>query len=617
MSQGKAKPMATSPQTTAPATTASSTQRWAWLPAIGTWRYYALLGVAGILILGPLGGVTASYMNFSLGFFVGGQVLAGILGSVVTYGYGSEGKHGANYIQTTAASVAGMSAMAVVIQAMVWLGLPQPPTWVLILYMMCIGMFGVGVGMLFTPILVDKLQLTFPSGLAVANILRALTDPVLLKHSVSRLFGGMALGIVGGVGAAKVALLGAIELSTSTFGAGMIVGARIGLAGLAGGLAGWALIPFFVSIGWLRAGEPFRKITFLIALGMIMGAALLDVTQILWRAWRQARSAAGAPRVEQADWQKTNTTRLLAWVLFWAVAILLVGTQLLALPFFYLAFAVLLVFAFALINGISTGMVDQNPISSAFVVTVVLMAALGLKDPIIGMLSAAVLLIATSEATDMQQDRSTGWRLGTNRVIQFRFQVAGIVMGAVMAVVFAKLFMAAYPVLSLDQTRMAADQQPELWSSAMTYKFVGALRSLTDDKPYQRTAIWIGLGLGLATQLARQALKANAAYQHWINSSRVGFATDFVLDSAVLPSPYASSFGGFVNLSTSAWFAAGGVVASVADTVAERRQRSGGQPSALPADMSPTSLLGGGLIAGDALAALGLGIAGLLATLLG
>src|SRR5205814_9672844 len=136
--------------------------RWTWLPAIGTWKYYALLGAVGILVLGPLGGVAASYMNFSLGFFVGGQVLAGILGSTVTFGYGAQGRHGANYIQTTAASVAGMSSMAVVIQAMVWLGLPQPPIWQLILYMLCIGMFRVGVGMLYTPLLVDRLQLKFP-----------------------------------------------------------------------------------------------------------------------------------------------------------------------------------------------------------------------------------------------------------------------------------------------------------------------------------------------------------------------------------------------------------------------------------------------------------------------
>jgi hypothetical protein len=43
--------------------------RWGWLPKLGTWKYYALLGAVGILVLGPLGGVAASYMNFSLGFF--------------------------------------------------------------------------------------------------------------------------------------------------------------------------------------------------------------------------------------------------------------------------------------------------------------------------------------------------------------------------------------------------------------------------------------------------------------------------------------------------------------------------------------------------------------------
>src|SRR5215467_11549069 len=120
--------------TSAPMPIRDAAPRWAWLPAPLTWKYYALLGVIGIFVLGPLGGVTAAYMNFSLGFFVGGQVLAGILGSTVTYFYGPEGKHGANYMQTAAASVASMAAMGVVIQAMVWLGLPEPATWKLILY---------------------------------------------------------------------------------------------------------------------------------------------------------------------------------------------------------------------------------------------------------------------------------------------------------------------------------------------------------------------------------------------------------------------------------------------------------------------------------------------------
>ena len=595
---------------TTPMPLSESAPRWAWLPKPGTWKYYALLGAVGILILGPLGGVAASYMNFSLGFFVGGQVLAGILGSTVTFGYGAAGRHGANYIQTTAASVAGMSAMAVVIQAMAWLGLPQPPMWQLMLYMLCIGMFGVGVGMLYTPILVDRLQLTFPSGLAVANILRALTDPVLLQQSVSRLFGGMALGIAGGIGAAKIAVLGAIDLSTSTFGAGMIVGARIGIAAIVGGLVGWAMIPYFVSIGWLQPGEPFRKITFLIALGMIMGAALIDVSLILFRAYHRARQGV-AKQEEPEDWKRTNTRRLVAWVLFWGAAIVVVGSQVLDQPVGYLVMAVLLVFVFALVNGISVGMVDSNPISSAFVVTVILMAAVGLKQPIVGLIAATVLLVATGEACDMQQDRSTGWRLGTNRTIQFRFQVAGIVMGAIMAVLFAKLFMSAYPILLQDQTAMSASQQPARWTSAMTYKFVGILKSLTDDKPYQRMAIWIGILIGFVTELLRKVIKSRDRYRAFVQSGRVGFSTDFLLDAVVLPSPYASSFGGFLNLLTSAWFAAGGVLSSFVNSLPKRKDK----PAALPEDMSTTSLVGGGLIAGDALAALGLGIAGLLATL--
>src|SRR6185369_8649627 len=249
---------------------AAATPRWRWLPAPNTWKYHALLLALGILVLGPLGGLTASYMNFSIGFFVGGQVLAGLLGSTVTYGYGVEGKHGANYIQTAAASVASLSAMGVLIQAMVWMGLSQPPVWQMVLYMLCVGMFAAGLGMLYTPILVDRMQLTFPSGLAVANILRALTDPVLLRRSVNTLGTGIATGIAAGIASAKVAVLGAIELSASTFGAGMVVGARIGIPAIVGGLISIALMPYMVSIGWLGPEDPFRKIMFLIALGTII-----------------------------------------------------------------------------------------------------------------------------------------------------------------------------------------------------------------------------------------------------------------------------------------------------------------------------------------------------------
>ncbi|HEX7436157.1 MAG TPA: OPT/YSL family transporter [Caldimonas sp.] len=597
--------------------------RWRWLPAEGGWKYHALLGALGIFVLGPLGGVTASFMNFSLGFFVGGQVLAGILGSTVTYGYGSEGKHGANYLQTTAASVAGMSAMGVLIQAMVWVGLPQPPVWQMVLYMLCIGMFGAGVGMLYTPILVDRLQLTFPSGLAVANILRALTDPVLLRASVRQLGSGIALGIAGGIAAAKVAAVAAIDLSASTFGAGMVVGARIGIPAIVGGVLGMILVPYFVSIGWLQIGDPPRKITFLIALGMIMGAALVDLALILVQAAQRmtrvgvAATGAAPPVVpgSSGEWKRVNTARLWLWVAVWGAGIVATGHMVLGQPVGFLVFAVALVFVFAMVNGISVGISDSNPISSAFVVSIVLMAALGLKDVGVGLMAGTVLLVSTSVACDMQQDRSTGWRLGTNRVIQFRYQVAGILMGALLAVGFAELFMSAYPVLKLDQTVMKAGEQPAEWSAAMTYKFVGVLRSLADDKPFQRTAIWLGVGIGFVIEVLRLFVRSRAGYKRFVASGRAGFALDFIVDALLLPSPYALSFGGFVNLHTSLWFGGGGIVASFFNSLPARGSKAGGVAS-LPSDMSSTSLLGGGLIAGDALAALGLGIAALLMTVL-
>jgi len=599
--------------TSATAFPASDTRRWSWLPAPGTWKYHALLLGLGIFVLGPLGGVTASYMNFSLGFFIGGQVLAGILGSTVTFGYGAEGKHGANFIQTAAASVASLSAMGVLVQAMVWMGLPQPPMWKLVVYFLCIGMFAAGLGMLYTPILVDRMQLTFPSGLAVANILRALTDPVLLRQSVNKLGTGIGAGIFTGVLGPKIALLERIEFSASTFGAGMVVGARIGIPAIAGGLLGFALVPYFVSIGWLDPGDPFRKITFLIALGTIMGAAVIDVGLVLWEAARRLLSTAAKAASEAADWKRVNSRRLAAWVAAWAAGVVLSGHFVLGQPVGFLVLAIALVFVFAMVNGISVGISDSNPISSAFVVSVVVMAALGLKDPVVGLMAGSVLLISTNTAADMQQDRSTGWRLGTNRVIQFRYQVAGILMGAVMGVLFAKLFMAAYPILLSDQTRMTAAEQPANWTSAMTYKFVGILRSLTNPKPYQITAIWVGVAIGFAIQLARKLLKASAAYRRFAESGRAGFAVDFAVDSFLLPSPYALSFGGFVNLNTSAWFAAGGVVSSAFNTLFKPKRAAG---KAVPEDMSGTSLFGGGLIAGDALAALSIGIAGLLGTLL-
>ena len=576
-----------------------------------------LLASVAILILGPLGGISAAFMNFSIGFFIGGQVLAGILGSAVTLPYGPEGKHGANYMQTMAASVAGMCAMSSLIQAMVWMGLPQPPVWQLVLYFLCIGMFGVGVGMLYTPIVVDRLQLVYPSGLAVANILRALTDRNLLHRSIAKLGGSMVAGFAAALAASHFARIAASGLSASTFGGGLIVGARIAIPALVVALLGWWQLPHLVSLGWLNPGDPYRKIGFIISLGAIMGAALVDLAVILMQTLRRLRSRSAAPAAPAEDWKRVNFLRLVLWVVFWAVGTVWVGSRILHQPVFFLSVAVTLCFVFVLVNGIALGISDFNPISSAFVMSVFILAALGLRDPGVGLLCAAILSIATSEGGDMQQDRSTGWRLGTNRIVQFRYQVIGIAAGALLAVALAKLFMSAYPILTQDQFANPHLEGAQRWQSAYTFKMVGALRGITRSQPHVMQALTLGLGLGLCVEILRKLIKRNRRYQGLVSGSRTGYSADFLLDAVFLPSPYAFAFGGFVEFITVLWWAAGGVVASLFNSVQRKLSaRAGAAADDLPADMSTMSLVGGGLIAGDALAALGIGVFGLLRAML-
>ena len=604
-------------------------QAGSFLPPINSPKYHLLIGMVALFILGPLGGISAAYMNFSLGFFVGGQVLAGILGSVVTFGYGSEGKHGANYIQTMAASVAGMAGMGVLIQAMVWLGLKEPPAWQLIVFFTCIGMFGVGAGMLYTPILVDKMQLTYPSGYAVANILRALTDRTLLQRSISKLGGGALVGFVAGFGSqisnllagAKAAdAFNGLNYSGGTIGAGMVVGPRIAIPSLMVSLLGLALTPWLRRIGWLRPNEPYKTVGFVIALGTILGAAVLDLAIIGCKfiaQWKDQKAAQPSPG---EDWKKVSTPRLMAWVIFWGITLAFVASHILRLPLYFVVVSILLTLVFVLINGIADGISDWNPISSAFVVSVVLMALLGLKDPGVGLMCASILLISCTTGVDMQQDRSTGWRLGTNRANQFRYQIIGILMGAILSVALAKLFMAANPVLRINTFDHPDAPGAGKWQSAMTFKFVGALQNLTYPSAVFARAMEIGIAAGFVIESLRKIIKANASYQRFVRSGpRVGPPILFWMPSSS-PAPTPRPLAASLIFTSVAWFTIGGLFGSLLDLRKERRRALRQLPvggAGLPDDMSDPSLIGGGLIAGDSLAALGLGLWGLLGALFG
>jgi hypothetical protein len=126
------------------------------------------------------------------------------------------------------------------------------------------------------------------------------------------------------------------------------------------------------------------------------------------------------------------------------------------------------------------------------------------------------------------------------------------------------------------------------------------------------TALKLGIAIGIGIEIVRKSMKRTAWYKRFVQSSRMGPPTDFVVDAVLLPSPYAASLGGIVELPTVCWWTLGGVGSSLFQ-VAQNKLSSGKKTGEgeLPSDMSTVSLAGGGLIAGEALSSLAVGIANL------
>src|SRR5262249_22095210 len=152
--------------------------------------------------------------------------------------------------------------------------------------------------------------------------LRALTDIRILRRSIAKLGTGTLAGLVGGLGATLSPAIGATGFSAATVGAGMVVGARIGVPAVVVGAFGLYITPWLRANGWLDAHAPFRKIGCIVALGMILGAAIVDMSLLAVTAakeWSASKGKAAGPPPE--DWKRTDNRFLVMWVIFWAIGI--------------------------------------------------------------------------------------------------------------------------------------------------------------------------------------------------------------------------------------------------------------------------------------------------------
>jgi len=577
---------------------------------VGSPAYHGLLVTMGALLLGPLCALVAIYQNLKLGTFDAGNILAGSLASVIVVLYGRKAMHGANYVQTLAASMGTMAGVVSIIQAQYWLKMPIPNPWLLVLYVICVSNFGMGVGMMSTPLLVDQWKLPFPGAKAVADTLRILADGTLLKRSIAALGGAALFGF-----SVEQNYLGVLPtlpdkfaFSVSSLATGLIVSGRIAMPALVAAWLGQTFQPWMLAHGWLKEGDEPRAITFLTGLAAIFSASVLALLlDALPTALEKMRGQAGA---EKADRRVENvpTGELLLWTIVWGAASVYLTSTIFHIPIIYPLVALVLSGFFVLSNGISSGISNANPISAAFVFTLMVLVAMGVTDAGVGLLCAGIVFMAVATGTDLQGDRSVGWRLGSSRRLQWRYHAIGTTIGSSVVVFLALLFLTGNPELQVDTPNST-------WKSSMTFKIARALKGMGHYTPQQYHAIVLGLILGVVLFAIRRwgmRKEMEDGSKRFVRNGLV----DWFVDGCVIPSPFALSFGLFLPFQACLWYAVGGVFTDL--FLLGNRKKIESERSAWEATAhedaegveshSETSgrpgLLGSGMLVGGAIAAL-------------
>jgi uncharacterized oligopeptide transporter (OPT) family protein len=218
----------------------------------------------------------------------------------------------------------------------------------------------------------------------------------------------------------------------------------------------------------------------------------------------------------------------------------------------------------------------------------------GVETKAAALMGGIVLLVTIAGGVDMQTDRSTGWRLGSDRNMQFKFQVIGTLLGLAAGMALCWFFMDTYPELAIDITD---EDAPEVagWASAFTMKVVGALTMVDGYKSEYFIMLGSGFVVGFVMQLVRTKFAGR-------------FEKSFLLDAVLFPNPFAMAFGAFVPYFYTCIFAAGGLANGAMNYVPTqyRQSRTHDDSHVTEAEGSADNapyLIGGGLVAGAAIGA--------------
>lgn len=430
----------------------------------GGYREITFGAMALGIVQGMLMTASFTYIGLKLGFGIPGSTIAAIMGFALLRGAGrgvfnvrGAGSIVENNINQTVASGVNTASSGVVFTfpALLMLG-KDYNVWTVILAAIAGSFMGIVVIIPLRKQLIEIERLKFPSGLAVATILKSpgagIQKGILLGvgfgiamvitllgqlHVIPEdipigpwLHGAFGLSNSSAVG---FAFLGTtFYLSMSSIGAGMLSG-RGGVPFALGGiLAWWVIGPFVVSQGWAppqAEGGALVKAVYQTMLrptgiGVLIGGALAGVVAAfpaIRGALRSLSAAAKLAREGKGDAEEMSPNALVIGLIASLVALFAVtliasrdtGGMHVGQALAAALLGGLWIMVAGLIVAQATGATDISPLSGLALIAVTLMLAVTSGNVVLAITIGVAVCIATGQCADMMQDLKTGHLVGS------------------------------------------------------------------------------------------------------------------------------------------------------------------------------------------------------------
>lgn len=436
------------------------------------------LTVRAVTVGCMIGGIVAAmniYFGLRTGWGLGGSLIAAILSYSFFQVINPKTPFGVletNIAQTAGSAAGSMTSAAGLISAVPAMKMLGYELSMVELFFWAISVAYLGiffaVPLRNQMVVIEKLR--FPTGTATAETIMAVfaKGEEAMKKSKMLLTMGLiaaaltlisffipAVGhppIIKWIGLAAVSAWGfSVLVSPMMFGAGILIGPRVGASLFVGAVLAWGIIgPFIVSQGWvsdkiMSYSDGPR--------GWLLwpGVALMvtDALMSLVFSWKSIVNSFKRKKGDGSELDFGDAIPKLWWMGGLLISTIFVSTVayfVFDIPPYLTVIAVILSSVLSMIATRSTGETDINPIGGMGKITQIVYGVLSPGNIPTNLMSAAITGSGASQCADMMQDFKTGYLLGTGPKRQFKAQCIGIFVGMLFAVPIYKLFDSAYTI---------------------------------------------------------------------------------------------------------------------------------------------------------------------------